>query len=98
MEEQKEVRSLLAKSLEAHMNWIIPKIGNRVNQLEAKVAGETIQQFINVGVINPKEMSHPDFWTQYGGNVKDTYSEIYKNIKERFVDGWGSEYTIQKIL
>jgi hypothetical protein len=96
--EEKEMKSLLTKSLQAHMGWILPKIKNKVHQLEAKVASETIVQFISLGKIDPKEISHPDFWNDYGGKVKQTYSEIYNNMQKRFVDGWGNEYVVERIL
>jgi hypothetical protein len=95
---KEEMTKLLTQSFKAHMDYVIPKIGKDVHKLDAEAGSKTLTQFLNLGVLDPTEMSHPDFWTEYGGKVKDTYTEIYQNTQKRFVDGRGTEYAVERVL
>ena len=95
---KEEMIHLLKQSFKAHMDYIIPQIKEGTKRLDSEAASKTVVQFLTVGVVNPEEMSHPDFWTEYGGKVKTTYQEIYQNTNKRFVEGRGTEYGIERIL
>jgi hypothetical protein len=93
-----EMVHLLKQSFKAHMDYVIPKIREGAKRLDSEAASKTVSQFLNLGVLNPEDMSHPDFWTEYGGKVKSTYEEIYQNAQKRFVEGRGTEYAVERVL
>lgn len=93
-----EMVHLLKQSFKAHMDYIIPKVKEGSRRLDSEAGSKTLMQFLTVGVVDPAEMSHPDFWTEYGGKVKTTYEEIYQNAQKRFVEGRGTEYGVERIL
>jgi hypothetical protein len=95
---KEEMTKLLTQSFKAHMDYVIPKIGKNTQKLDAEAGSKTLTQFLNLGILDPTEMSHPDFWTEYGGKVKDTYIEIYANAQKRFVEGRGTEYAVERVL
>lgn len=87
--------------LEAHKNYIVPRINDKGKRLQAQSTFEAIIKYIysSKEVVNPEEIRDYTFLVSDNKthqNVLDTYEDIYYNMYKRYY-GRSGDFYLEKV-
>lgn len=86
----------LVIKLDAHYQYIVPRINNKTQRLQAQNTFNVIKDYVTAnGVISPEEIKALTFLVvdnKTHQNVLDTYEDIYYNMYKRYYGRSGDFY------